>query len=240
MVKIAKLKKGLSVVVPVYNEEKILEKNMKVLGDHLKKLKIDYEIILSENGSTDRSREICKRLCKKNNFSCIFSNAPSFGASIRAGTSKARYDKVVLFPVDLWGMDYFKEALKKIKDYDVVYGSRYVKKGRQERPLHRVMVSIIHTRLVNLILETKYTDIDGIKMYRTGVGKKVLAKTSSNSAFIEVEIGAIIKNSGIMYAEVPIEHKEPRTRHPKYIIKIVFQGMYELIANYGRLRKMRI
>lgn len=239
MVKI-NLKKGLSVVVPVYNEEKILEKNMEVLDNHLKRLKINHEIILSENGSKDNSREICKKLCNKNGFSCIFSNVPSFGVSIRAGTSKAGYDKVVLFPVDLWGLDYFKEAMKKIRNYDVVYGSRYMKKSRQERPLHRIMVSIAHTKLVNLILGTRYTDIDGIKMYRTEIGKKILAKTSSSSAFIEVEIGAIIKNSGIRYAEVPIEHKEPRTRHPKYIIKIVFQGVYELIANYGRLAKMHI
>ena len=241
MIKIIKLKKGLSVVVPVYNEEKILEKNMKILDNYLKKLKISHEIILSENGSTDSSREICRNLYKKNkNFRCIFSNIPSFGASIRKGSINAKYDKMLVFPVDLWSLDYIKEALEKIKGYDSVYGSRYVKKSRQERPLLRVIVSVIHTKLVNMLLNTRYSDIDGIKMYKTNIGGKILEKTSSNSAFIEVEIGAIIKNSKIKYAEVSINHKEPKTRHPRYIAKIVLHGIYELFANYWKLKRLCI
>ena len=241
MIKITKLKKGLSIVVPAYNEEKILEKNMKILDNCLKKLNLNHEIILSENGSTDRSKEICRDLCKKNkNFRCIFSNTPSFGGSIRKGGINAKYDKMLVFPVDLWSLDYIKEALEKIRGYDVVYGSRYVKKSRQERPLLRVIVSVIHTKLVNMLLNTRYSDIDGIKMYRTEIGKKILEKTSSNSAFIEVEIGAVIKNSKIKYTEVPIDHKEPKTRHPKYIVKIVLHGIYELFANYRKLRKLCI
>lgn len=241
MVKIAQLKESLSVVVPVYNEEKILEKNMKILDSFLKRLKISHEIILSENGSTDRSREICRYLCKKNKrFACVFSDIPSFGASIRKGSLNAKYDKMLVFPVDLWSLDYIREALERIRGYDVVYGSRYVKKSRQERPLLRVIVSIIHTKLVNTLLNTKYSDIDGIKMYRTEIGKKILEKTSSNSAFIEVEIGAIIKNSKIKYVEAPIDHKELKTRHPGYIVKIVLYGIYELFVNCGKLRNLCI
>lgn len=234
-----RLKRGLSVIVPIYNEEKILEKNMQILDKFLSDLKIDYEIILSENGSKDKSKIICEDICRKNKrFKYILNNVPSFGEAIRRGSAIANYDKMLEFPADLWGLDYIKEALDKIDQFDVVYGSRYLKKSKQKRSLIRIIISVLHTKLVNLIFNTRFTDIDGMKMYKTGIGKRILAKTVSKSAFIEVEIGVIIKNSKIKFIEVPISHIEPKTRHLKYVIKIILQGMYYIIKNYGRLRKI--
>jgi len=54
-----------SLVFPVFNEASCLEKNVKKVIDYLNNLKIDYEIIIAEDGSTDNTYEIGLKLSKK-------------------------------------------------------------------------------------------------------------------------------------------------------------------------------
>lgn len=241
MIKVTKKAKiGLSIVVPIYNEEKILEKNAKVLEDFIKKLNVDYEIILSENGSTDATKDICKKLAKNKKIKYLISKYPSFGHSIRRGVMLATKEYTLVFPIDLWGLSYIEESLKHIQNYDVIFGSRYLKKSRQKRSPLRIFISVCHTKLINILFGTKFTDIDGVKMYKTEICKKIFQKTKAKSPFIEVEIGLIIKNARLRFLELPIIHIEPKTRHVKYVIKMTIDGIKGLILNYVRLTKLTI
>ena len=236
-------KSGLSVVIPVYNEEEILKKNIEKLVAALARLGCDYEVILSENGSTDSTREICKKLHSHNPLvRYIFSNVPSFGGAIRRGVKDVRYSRFMVFAADLWDLTFVKRAYKEAlaKNYDVVFGARYLHKGVHKRPLIRKIISRSNTTLVNLIYGTKFNDVNAIKLYSAKIGRKLFQKTKDNGAFIEVEIALIIKNSKINYGEVFSSHIEPGTRHFKYVIKIIVSGIIMLFLNYGRLRKIRI
>ena len=53
---------GLSIIIPVYNEEKRLESAVRAVDAELGKMRKDYEIIIAEDGSTDQTLSIAKRL----------------------------------------------------------------------------------------------------------------------------------------------------------------------------------
>lgn len=232
-------REGISVIIPVYNEEEILEENILKLRNALKKLEKDFEIILSENGSTDKTKDICKKLSATDKrIRYVLSDEPSFGDAIRRGTELIGYNRFAVLGADLWDLTFIERGIK--SNSDVIFGARYLNEGVHRRPVLRKFISRTNTFLVNLMYGTKFNDVNAIKIYKTEIGKKIFKKTRSKGAFVEVEIAVIIKNSGIRYEEIYSSHIETETRHLKYIIKIVINGVYELLANYFRLRRLRI
>lgn len=235
---------SISIVIPVYNEEDIIEENIKRLVYFLKGKNIeDYEIIISENGSTDKTLEKAERISSKYpKIKVVTTPFASYGNSIRRGVIEAVEDVIVVYPIDLtFSLDFIYRPLKYMNKYDVVFGVRHHKESRMDRPMVRKIISNVHTSLINLFLKSSFNDVDGLKCYKNEIGKKIINKTKSNSPFIEVEIASIIKNSGISYIEIPINHIETEiARHRWYIITAVYKHVFELIKNYNRLRKIKI
>ncbi len=58
----------LSIIFPIYNEEKILEHSVRDIVNKLRKQNIDFEIILIENGSEDNTPKIAEQLAENNTF----------------------------------------------------------------------------------------------------------------------------------------------------------------------------
>jgi len=61
----------LSIIVPIFNEEKSLETNINILLQTLDTFYTDYEIILSEDGSTDNTKSICEKLAEHDKIRTI-------------------------------------------------------------------------------------------------------------------------------------------------------------------------
>lgn len=235
---------SVSIVIPVYNEEDIIEKNIRKLVIFLEEKNIeDYEIIISENGSTDKTLEKAEKISSKHSkIKIVTTPFASFGKSIRIGVLETVKDVIVVYPIDLaFSLDFIYRPLKYMNKYEVVFGVRHHRESKMDRPMVRKIISKIHTPLINLILKSSFNDIDGLKCYKNEIGKEIIKKTKSNTPFIEVEIAAIIKNTGISYIEIPINHTETEiARHPRYIIKSIYKHVFELIKDYDRLRKMKI
>ena len=92
----------LSVVIPVYNEESILQEAVSQLVYELDELPWGYEVVLAENGSTDRTVEIAERLGKEIPSVRTFSiGEPNYGKALREGILRARGIYVVCDEIDL-------------------------------------------------------------------------------------------------------------------------------------------
>lgn len=236
------MKEGLSVVILVHNEEKILEKNMLLLKEYIDNLDIDYEVILSENGSTDKTKEICNSLTNRfDNFRVVYSDIAAYGQAIRNGAKLANFSHLLVYPADLWGsLRFINEAIKAIDNHDIVLGSRFFRGLKQNRPLTRMIISKTHNLLVNILYRTKYKDIDCVKFYKTEIGKRILEKTIAMDPFIEVEIGVIMKKYKVKLIEIPFKHIEPKTRHAIFLLKMIWNGAYQLISEYSRLKNLKI
>ena len=86
----------VSIVIRVYNEEKILPTAIAGLRERLKELDFTYEILLAENGSKDRTREIGVELGAKYPEVSMFSaSEPNYGKALKEGILKARGEFVI-------------------------------------------------------------------------------------------------------------------------------------------------
>lgn len=122
-----------SIVIPVYNEELVIEESYKRLTEVMQKTTEDYELIFINDGSRDKSPDILAKLCKVDkhvkfiNFSRNFGHQPA----ITAGMDYARGDAIVVIDSDLQDPpEVILEMIKEWKNgYDVVYGKRLKRKG---------------------------------------------------------------------------------------------------------------
>ncbi|MGB3057456.1 MAG: glycosyltransferase family 2 protein, partial [Candidatus Omnitrophota bacterium] len=125
----------LSVVIPARNEEECLEKSVEAILAELKKEKIDHEIIVVNDNSTDRTEDILKDLVQRYPEHVRYINQPApggFGRAVSLGLANMKGDAVVTAmgdasdePKDI--VKYFR-VMKK-KNCDCVFGSRFIKGG---------------------------------------------------------------------------------------------------------------
>src|SRR5579871_2603946 len=117
----------LSIVIPIFNEEGILHAAVVDLISRLAELRWSYEILLSENGSTDRTVAIAEELSQKFPEVQIHSlGAPNYGKAMRQGILRARGEYVVCDEIDLCDTDFYARALEVLeaRQADLVVGSK--------------------------------------------------------------------------------------------------------------------
>lgn len=210
----------LSIIIPVYNEEKtiakLLNKVLKVkLPNGMKK-----EIIIIDDGSTDKTKKVLSEFKIENLKLKIFKHNKNLGkgAAVRNGIRRCNGDLVIIQDADLeYNPNDFSKLLKPIllKKTDVVYGSRLINyplilfgKNKIPLPTHWIGNKIL-TFMVNCLYQCNLTDMETCyKLFTVNVLKNLNLK--SNRFEIEPEITAKIIKRGLNIVEVPIKVK-PRT-----------------------------
>ena len=97
-----KLKKGLSIVVPAFNEENFIKKTVTKINSSLKKIKLRYEIYIVDDGSIDKTYQHAIKISKKDKKIKILRNKKNYGMgySLKICSQKAKYNKILLIPGD--------------------------------------------------------------------------------------------------------------------------------------------
>lgn len=197
----------LSIVMPVYNEEKTLEEIFR----RVQATPYDKEIIAVDDCSQDRSREILKRLAQQYDNVRLFFHERNMGkgAALRTGFAQVTGDVVIIQDADLeYDPEDYPALLDPIiKDLaDVVYGSRLI--GAQP---HRVlffwhyMGNKAVTTLSNMFTNLNLTDMEvGYKVFKSWVIKDIQIK--SNRFGVEPELTAKIAKKKVRIYEVPISY----------------------------------
>lgn len=192
----------LSVIVPVYNEtgtiRQILEK--------INAVKIDKEIIVVDDGSSDGTEKILRDI-KYNNLKIIHhSSNRGKGAAFLTGLFHAQGDFVIIQDADLEyePNDYLKlmEVIKE-NNADIVLGARF-KKGYHGLFIHRFGNRLL-TGLLNLLFDLKLNDcFTCYKLFRRDTIN--LLNLKAQSFTIETEIVAKAARKGLRIVEVPISY----------------------------------
>lgn len=122
-----------SIVVPVFNEELVVEESYKRLKKVMDSTQETYELIFVNDGSRDRSPELLREICASDPKSKMLSFSRNFGhqCAITAGMNEAAGDAVVVIDADLQDPPEVILAMieKWNEGYDVVYGKRGKRKG---------------------------------------------------------------------------------------------------------------
>jgi glycosyltransferase involved in cell wall biosynthesis len=159
----------ISIVIPVYNEEGILHSAVVDLRERLAPLGWQYEIILAENGSRDRTIEIAKELSRKYpEVRHISAGEPNYGKALRKGIFHARGELVLCDEIDLCDTDFHQRAVELLDGdrADMVIGSKLIGGASDERPLLRHAASVFYTGLLRVLLGFRGTDTHGLKAFR--------------------------------------------------------------------------
>ena len=169
------MKRGISILIPVYNEEKIIVKNVKRLVNFLDELKVPYEILICDNGSTDKTPMLGKMLAfnfpKKVRFLSV-REKKSVGCAFKKMVNEASYENLISLDADLSiNYRYFiPRCFKLLKDNAMVIGSKKI--GSEERKFYRKLMSNVFIFLTRALLGLKYSDFSiGAKGYRKSVIK---------------------------------------------------------------------
>jgi glycosyltransferase involved in cell wall biosynthesis len=195
----------LSVFFPFWNEEKNIKNVVEKALSVVKKVADRWEIQMIDDGSSDGTYEIGRRLEKTYPHVKLISHTPNrgYGAALKEGLSKAKYDLVVFNDGD--GQFDFSEVgklLAKINDNDIVIGYREKRKDSLIR--HILMLYLkIHDYL---LFGFHYKDIDcGFKLFRKSAIKKIIP-LRSEGAMITTEILAKAKKYKLKIAQVGVHH----------------------------------
>jgi glycosyltransferase involved in cell wall biosynthesis len=159
----------VSIVIPIYNEEGILHSAVVDLVDRLAELGFDYELILSENGSTDRTLEMAHKLAERfAQVKVLSAGEPNYGRALRNGILAARGEYVLCDEIDLCDTDFHARALALLeaRDADLVVGSKSMHGSSDERPVFRRAGTVVLNGLLRLTLGFKGTDTHGLKAFR--------------------------------------------------------------------------
>ncbi|MDA1091402.1 MAG: glycosyltransferase family 2 protein [Proteobacteria bacterium] len=197
----------LSVIVPAYNEEELIEQTIGHLLATGKTCVEDLEIIIVNDGSHDRTPEIIDGMAEKHAAVRVFHQNPNrgFGATVRMGFEKATKDYVMVCPVDYqFTLEDFDIYLALIKHADIVIG--YRRHRRENLPLYRYMVSTIYHLFVNILFRLNFFDVNWIHMYRRE--RLPLFMGQSDGVFLLAENLIRAKNHGLKIIGVDVSYIE--------------------------------
>jgi len=201
----------VSVILPVYNEEKVLRKSVDRIRSMLKEMPYDFEIIISEDGSTDKTAEIAKSMRGENITVLNNEKRKGKGAAIKTASAYAKGNIVVFMDADLASHPAHMEKLVKMLESGaaIVIASRYHKDSRARRTLFRYVASRSFNFLVQSLLGSKLSDHQcGFKAFRKDLVLPLINQIEEKRWFWDTEFLVSAQRSGLEVVEIPIEWSE--------------------------------
>ncbi len=231
----------LSIFFPFWDEQENIENVVKPAISAAKKIAEKWEIIMVDDGSVDDTPLIAKRLASKDSRLKLISLIPNrgYGAALRAGFEKARYDLVAFTDGDgQFDISEIEKFLAKIENADIVIGFR---KRRTDKNLFKRLLLMNLLKIWDLLLFRFYfRDIDcGFKMFRKDAIIKI-SPLRSEGAMITTEILAKARRKKLIIKEVGVTHYPRLNGHQSganfpVIVRAVLESFilwYDL--HYGR------
>lgn len=203
----------ITVVIPVFDEEGILHAAVVDLRERLSPYGLSVEILLAENGSTDRTIEVARTLAAKfPEVRWLSIPEPNYGAALRRGIEDARGAIVVCEEIDLCDVDFILRAVELLRggEADFVVGSKLLPGARDERPAMRHAASVVYSGLLRRVLGFRGTDTHGLKAFRRDVVLPIARACLVDKDVFASELVLRAERGGVRIVEIPVRVKELR------------------------------
>ena len=208
----------ISIVIPIYNEQAILHAAVVDLRERLKPFGWNYEIILAENGSKDRTIEIGHELAAKysdpgdGQVKIISMGEPNYGKAMKQGILLARGELVICDEIDLCDADFHHAAIEILETgvADLVIGSKLAAGSADDRPLMRHVASMAYTGMLRLMLGFRGTDTHGLKAFRRLALLDIVRACLVDKDVFASEFVIRADRGGVKIKEIPVHIIEKR------------------------------
>jgi glycosyltransferase involved in cell wall biosynthesis len=193
----------VSVVMPCLNEEEAIGPCIEKIQRSFASAEIKGEIVVCDNGSTDRSVAIAERMGAR----VVHEPARGYGSAYLKGFASARGTYLIMGDADdTYDFTLIPKFLDLLRNegYDFVTGSRYLDGGKEHiTPLHRLVGNPLLTALLNTLFSTSYTDVYcGFRGFSREAYNRIQPVSQGMEFNLELAINA--KRAGLKTAEVPI------------------------------------
>jgi len=203
----------ITVVIPVFDEEGIVASACQDLMAALEQRGWDYELLLSENGSRDRTAEILAELARAHpRLRFIRSSQPNYGLALKRGIGEARGRWVVADEIDLCDPTFYDRALPLLTrgEADMVVGSKRARGSVDGRPAFRRFATWVHNTLLRFTLGFHGTDTHGVKAFSREAVAPVASRCVVDRDVFASELVLRAGLEGKRVVEIPIELHEKR------------------------------
>ena len=226
----------VDIVVPVLNEEKILQKSIMTLDGYMAKhLLYRYQITIADNGSQDKTLEIAKNLAEKHRSVRVVSLVErGRGRALKRVWQNSPADILAYMDVDLsTSLDDFLPMIQPLVagEAGVAIGSRLLKDSRTSRGVKREFISRCYNNIIKWTSGTKFSDAQcGFKAIRRDVAAKFLPKIKDNEWFFDTELLIKTERAGVPIYEQPVTWIEDTDSRVKIVKTAVddLKGLYRV------------
>lgn len=201
----------ISIVIPIHNEESLLESLVTGITNGLADFPETYEIILCENGSHDRTLELALALAAQDNRLVVLSSPEAgYGAAIRRGILHSRGERIILFNADLWDMDFLRDAYQLLARHDIVIASKRHPDSRDHRPVNRRFITWGFNFLLYVLFGFTGTDTHGMKAFRRATIAPIVRRCLTDREIFDTEVILRAQQAGLSITELPTTVEETR------------------------------
>ena len=202
----------VSVVLPAYNEAKELENAVLKSIQYLSEVTDSFEIIITEDGSTDGTDKVAEYLAKKYHFVKHSHSDERLGRgkALKNAFSSTDAEILVYYDIDLsTDLEHLKQLVDAIRNgFDISTGSRMLKTSDVERPFKREFASGGFNFLVRFLLRSKIHDHQcGFKAFKRSSILPLLDEVKNNHWFWDTEILVRAQKKGLKVYEFPVVWK---------------------------------
>jgi glycosyltransferase involved in cell wall biosynthesis len=232
----------VNVTIPVYNEEKILPSSITTLSTFLRDhCRFDWEIVIADNASTDKTRAIGERLSKElANVRLTHLDQKGRGRALKQAWTESTADIVSYMDVDLssnlFAFPPLIEALIS-GGFDIGIGSRLLKASTTTRSLKRETISRMYNLMVKAMFLTKFSDAQcGFKALTRKALNELLPKIDDTGWFFDTELLVLGEKLGYRIFDLPVSWVEDMDSRVK-IVQTALDDIKGLIRVKRNFRK---
>ena len=221
---------GLTVFIPVYNEESLLATHTRQLVRFLDSLNLPYEILIGSNGSDDQTVSILSGLSRElSGLNWFHQPEKGVGAAFKEAVNRAVYDRIITVDMDLSiDLKFIEQSYYLLDDHDMIIGSKIT--GNQQRLWIRRIASNIFIQLAKRLLHIDFHDYSiAAKAYRKELVKQYPGCMDRHTFYV-LNIILNASRNGCKIIEIPVSCSDFR----KSRFNLLNEGIYK----FGNLFKL--
>ena len=222
----------LTILIPCYNEESIIENTAHVILEWTLKQKFQTEIIFINNNSNDKTGEILTKLETKKGISFTTESIQGKGAAIKKGVQESNFEKILILDADLSANITESNKIDFFEDEVLVLGSRVL--GSEENtPFFRIIVGTFFNFVIRQVFKFDYLDTQcGFKYISSERVKHIFKNITSQGFLYDIDLILQSKNLNLKIIEQPVDYKF----HTDSSVSVIY-NLYGVIKDIYKLRK---